>query len=297
MYIPEEVDDIADADRANARKLRDNEKRIKREIEDEERKYKELLKQQEVEEQRKQEALQVWLDRELEDFNRMWEEKKQDLADDMADTIKIYEDGLREVARINMQIRNLMQRGIGMAGGLPSGFAFAGGGGGISSRFGVVPQNVGTGGSSDDDDDGPSLNHLRATATALASQTNQTAAMINRIKSAKRNWLLDRIREWGAILNGDPSGNQFGGITNPGVSYKVGEAGPETFRPMQHGIIAPHTPMMVAPQSQAAANISNIDNSRSISADISMLEATQLSPVQITLIRSIVTEQILSEGI
>ncbi len=294
------LDDIEDADRANERKLRDNKKRIEREIEDERQKYKDLLETQEIEEQRKADALAIWLERELEDFNRMWEEKKQDLADDMADTIQIYEDGLREVARINNRIRQLMQVGIGMVGsmmnfGFPSG---GGGGGGISSRFGVVPQNVGAGGAdNDDDDNGPSLNHLRGTARALGEATNQPASVMNRIASAKANWLQARINEWGAILNGDPQGNQFGGITNPGVNYTVGEAGPETFQPMQHGIIVPHQPMMVHPQSQSAPNISNVDNSRNIDANLSMLDPTSLSPVQITLIRSIVTQQILSEGI
>ena len=90
-----------------------------------------------------------------------------------------------------------------------------------------------------------------------------------------------------------PPKKQHGGMASANTPYTVGERGTEGFIPAQAGIIAPHAPFMMP--SQAQPNIStSIDNSRSISASIDLIDPTQVSEIQKTLWRATVTEQLLA---
>jgi hypothetical protein len=289
-------DDVDDAERANERKIRDNEIRIQREIDDEREKFNQLLKQQSVEEERKAKELAVWLNRELADFNRMWDQKKQDLADNMRDVLTVYQTALRRVFEINQQMAQAMMNNPFMAGSF-----FSGSGapppGGTSTGSPSESTGVPNAGSDTDggDMDSMELNHLRTLALEWGKKANQPTSVLIGIDSMNKAELIQFIQDMQERVSSP--GRQFGGITNSGVDYTVGEDGPEAFRPMQHGIIVPHNPMMFNPQSQAASNMITNDHSRNVNADISLLDPSHLSAVQKTLIRSVVTEMVLDLGI
>jgi hypothetical protein len=90
-------------------------------------------------------------------------------------------------------------------------------------------------------------------------------------------------------------GRQFGGHVAARQPVKVGERGTETHIPTQAGIISPHVPFMM--NSQPTLGSGSIDNSRSIAADISLLDPSQISPIQATIIRTIMMDEILNLGI
>lgn len=90
-------------------------------------------------------------------------------------------------------------------------------------------------------------------------------------------------------------GRQFGGLVNAGQSYPVGERGPELFTPNANGRIVPNNPL-VLPSMSPRSMISNVNNSRQLSADISMLDPSQLSPIQRAIIKNIVLDVLNSVG-
>jgi len=75
----------------------------------------------------------------------------------------------------------------------------------------------------------------------------------------------------------------------------VGERGPEPFLPTSSGIIAPHVPLQMATQASPSAGA--VDNSRTVNADLSLLDPSQVSPIQRTIIKSIVVEEILNNAV
>jgi hypothetical protein len=294
-WLRREEEDLA---RSNTRKLADIKKRHDREVEAEKQKYADQLAQQEIEEQRKRDELQKWLDREVEDYNQMWVDKNEDLTNQMADAIDIYESGINRIIEINAEIASLMAQGLVEAGAylenlstlIPSiigGEAFGLG----ESDFGIGSRLPG------ENPNQANLQQLQSLARSLAQQLGRLDELSGIIADSTYDELTriivglqDDVRRLGP-------GRQHGGMVNPNMALPnvAGELGPEPIFPMQHGIVAPHDPFMMSPQSQGYTNIST-DNSRNVSADISMLDPTALSEVQKTLIRSIFTEELLRLG-
>ena len=300
-------DELEDLEINNQRKIRDIIERHNRELREEKIKYDQALEQQAVEEQRKRDDLALWLQQEVDDFNEMWRQKNEDLTDKMSDAIDIYESGMQRILEINQTIAQLMAQGVaGAAQGL---FSFVGapsipgavggffglggrlGGGsnigGLQYQYPLAPDPGGGGGTA-------SIQQLINLATNLALEHNMPN-LLSQINSATYPELVEVIDMLQSLPDNAP-GAQFGSHVTAGVPRTVGEAGPETFIPTQGGIIAPHQAFMVSPQSQTLGTITN-DNSRNVSADISLLDPTHLSEIQRTLNRTIVTEQLISLGI
>ena len=91
-------------------------------------------------------------------------------------------------------------------------------------------------------------------------------------------------------------GLAMGGIAPAGRPTLVGERGPEPIIPMSAGIVAPHAPLNFSPGVSNGGQTIN-DNSQNVNADLSLLDPSQVSPMQRTIIRSIIAEEILSFGV
>ena len=73
-----------------------------------------------------------------------------------------------------------------------------------------------------------------------------------------------------------------GGVAPAGRTSIVGERGPEPIMPMSAGIIAPHAPLDYSPGVGTGGQTIN-DNSQNVNADLSMLDPSQISPMQRTI--------------
>lgn len=130
------------------------------------------------------------------------------------------------------------------------------------------------------------VNELRRLATNYANYYNlATEALLNYIANATQEQLTALIQDLqdGILDNAVP--RQSGGPIIPGQTYLVGESGPE--------LIRPHFPGRITPISSAAGfnipppgGIQNIDNSRTTTFDVSMLDPTKFSPDQIEIIKA-----------
>lgn len=310
-------DELDDLRINNERKIEDIEDRHDQEVDAEKVKYARLLEQQEIEEERKAAALALWLKREEQDFNQMWLDKNADLINRMDDAIDIYEDGMDRLLEINAAMALLMAQGVqipfsqGFGQGFNIPFEFFGvqqPAGGLSSRFnqGTVIGQAGdtpiTGsdvplGSTPPTQQSTDAD-LRNLALHLADQLGLNAPSTTQlIIDATRDELVALVLEWQRALNaGGHQGRRHGGITNVNVPYTVnedrGNGEGEGFVPIEHGIVAPQQRFIAA--SQAAPQlVGNIDNSRNMSADISLLDPNSMTEIQKTLIRSFVTDILL----
>lgn len=84
-------------------------------------------------------------------------------------------------------------------------------------------------------------------------------------------------------------GHAFGGLVNRGQPVPVGERGPELFTPHANGRIIPNN-ALILPSMTPKSMVSNVNNSRQLSADISLLDPSQLSPIQRAIIKNIVLD-------
>lgn len=87
---------------------------------------------------------------------------------------------------------------------------------------------------------------------------------------------------------------QHGGYVSPGNLYGVNERGVEAFMATRAGIIIPREAMLLSPPDKTGGT--SIDNSRHLSADVSLLSPDQLTPIVRTEIRSLLTDEILRIG-
>jgi len=87
---------------------------------------------------------------------------------------------------------------------------------------------------------------------------------------------------------------QHGGFVTSGNIYGINERGAEPFYATRAGIIASREAYLSSPLLNGG--ISSIDNSKTINADIYASDPTQMNPIQRTLMRHIVTEELLSYG-
>lgn len=107
----------------------------------------------------------------------------------------------------------------------------------------------------------------------------------------------------GASVNADvddPVGSGFrkqhGGYVVPGNVYGINERGTEAFYSTRAGIIQSRASLLESPFMTRNANV-NIDNSRMIQADINTTDPTHMSPIQRTMIKQMLTEEMLSHGV
>ena len=88
---------------------------------------------------------------------------------------------------------------------------------------------------------------------------------------------------------------QHGGFVTSGNIYGINERGAEPFYATRAGIIAPHDAMIGSPFTVGGQT--SIDNSRHVNADIYANDPTQMNPIQRTMMRHIVTEELLNYGV
>lgn len=107
----------------------------------------------------------------------------------------------------------------------------------------------------------------------------------------------------GASVNADvedPVGSGFrkqhGGFVVPGNVYGINERGTEAFYTTRAGIIQSRGSLLESPFLNRAS-MTNIDNSRTIQADINTTDPTHMSPIQRTMIKQLITEEMLSHGV
>ncbi len=107
----------------------------------------------------------------------------------------------------------------------------------------------------------------------------------------------DRFGRRGDLVveNGVVGYRQHGGFVTSGNIYGVNERGAEAFYATRAGIIAPRDSFIGSPFGVGSA--SNIDNSRHVNADIYASDPTQMNPIQRTIMRQIVTEELLNYGV
>ena len=107
----------------------------------------------------------------------------------------------------------------------------------------------------------------------------------------------DRFGRRGDLVveNGVVGYRQHGGFVTSGNIYGVNERGAEAFYATRAGIIAPRDSFIGSPF--GVGSTSNIDNSRHVNADIYASDPTQMNPIQRTIMRQIVTEELLNYGV
>jgi hypothetical protein len=86
-----------------------------------------------------------------------------------------------------------------------------------------------------------------------------------------------------------------GGLVTANNLYGINERGAEPFYATRAGVIQAHESMIMSPF--GAGGLSNIDNSSHITADIYANDPTQMSPIQRTMMKHIITEEILANGV
>jgi hypothetical protein len=98
----------------------------------------------------------------------------------------------------------------------------------------------------------------------------------------------------------DPVGSGFrkqhGGYVTTGNVYGINERGTEAFYATRAGIIQSRGSLLESPYMRGGS-VMNIDNSRMIQADINTTDPTHMSPIQRTMIKQMITEEMLSHGV
>ena len=262
---------------------------------------KQIQANNEAEKQKREDTL-IWLKTQLDDFEQNWIDKNQMHRDKWEEFYQIESEYINRLNAQRQQIVGSIPGGLNAMG---AGLGVPGSNGGIGGRAstsGASPYGGYGAGEPPAGGQGSVAASIRAAGLRFA-QDLFDRGMLNNL----RTWTnqIDHavtIDEFNAVMQqlirigqGLPP-RQHGGLVNPQHQYRVGERGPETYMPTKAGVIMPGNREFMPVGAPSIQNIST-DNSRSISAPISMLDPTSLSPVQITLIRSIVTDEILRSAV
>ena len=306
--------ELDDLETANDQKLEDIHLNFKRQLMLIEENYQQQLRDQATFEKQKQEDMLIWLKTELEDFKSMWDEKNAAHADKWKDFYDIETKYIQMIMAQRNQLYTYNPASIGpWASGLgyPTGQNLTQTTGGVANLLGIpgAPGNnpsfpnygapsSGGGGSAQSSVDLT----LKMAVLQLLQRLNNNGQISNpqfwvdKINEATTNEALRAIQNLLRTIGVSGAPMQHGGYANPGHDYTVGEMGPEPFRPTKAGVIQP-TQREYMPMGSPQIQHISTDNSRSITAPISMSDPSQLSPIQITVIRSIITEEILKSTV
>lgn len=301
-----------DISRSHDRKLRDLQTRLDIELREEREKHKETLADIDIWEQRQQDALKEWQKRKLADHELWLERQKEDMDRKYADQLKIIEkynnaqidmaeDAAKEIQGIWGEVISWITSQWGAAVPNPPGGlgTFPSTGGGTSGRFG--DNGGGKGGGSDRGagggvgQSGYSLEELRTIARRVIQDStivpdSQKAGYISNIPRMTRGQLIQLINQLDRNALRGPS-RHSGGYATPGVTYNTRPG--EGFNPVTAGIVNPTGPMSIPNMASVTPGVT-YDYSRPVTADVSLLDPTHLSPTQITMIRNLITEEILN---
>jgi hypothetical protein len=284
--------EVRDQEEANRRKLRDIAQSFEDQIDAIQTAYERQINEINEQEAQKRQDLLVWLNEQLADFKKNNQDKLEDLQDRYKDEIAIINRFEREKLAVIQrwqvqQARAQTGTNIGVLPGTGSRF----GGGTPGSRFDAdSPTNLAGIGTSGTGGESPQMASWRTEAIKLANQLGQLN-LLPRIRETSNSFELRSLMNFLRAQTGLPP-RLHGGRVSAGMSVLTGERGPEPFTPIQSGIIAPNSPLSM-PTMLGQIPGGSVDNSRSVTANMSMLDPSTMSPVQITLIRNIVTEEIL----
>ena len=308
--------ELDDLETANDQKLEDIHLNFKRQLALIEENYQKQLRDQATFEKQKQEDMLIWLKTELEDFKSMWDEKNAAHADKWKDFYDIETKYIQMIMAQRNQLYTYNPASIGpWASGLgyPTGQDLTQTTGGIANMLGIpgatgnnpsfpnygAPSSGGGGGGGAQSSVDLTL---KMAVLQLLQRLNNNGQISNpqfwvdKINEATTNEALRAIQNLLRTIGVSGAPMQHGGYASPGHDYTVGGMGPETVRPTKAGIIQP-TQREYMPMGSPQIQHISTDNSRSITAPISMSDPSQLSPIQITVIRSIITEEILKSTV
>ena len=294
--------ELDDLELTNARKLEDIETNFKRQVAVIEDNYQKQIQANFDAEKQKREDTLIWLKTQLDDFEQSWNDKNRIHKEKWQE---FYDIESKYINMLNAQRQQIISSIPGGPNAMGAGLGVPGSGGGIGGRastMGASPYGGYGAGSPSAGGFGSVSASVRAAGIRFAQDlfdrgmlpnlTTWTNQIDRAMTIDEFNDLMEQLIRIGQGL----PPRQHGGLVSPGMPYMVGEKGPEKFMSTKAGIIAPAQREFMpvgAPQIQHITT----DNSRSISAPISMLDPSSLSPVQITLIQSIVTEQLLRSAV
>ena len=287
------------------RSLEDLFENLERRYADQKKAYDRELKEQALNEERKREDLKKWLDRQQEDFASWWEER---LRKDKEGWDEMQKNWQQAVNRLNDMLRQLQQARMTLMSG---GFGGAFSGGSFNPNpfpFPIpqgpigpdgppgVPGSPGAPGSSGINS--VSTDELRRIAHSLLMRpghNNPTNPSF--IPAMKRQAVIRLIRDLEQAL-GIPLGSSVpiprakGGPFKAGQTLLVGERGPEIVKFDRGGNVIPNHNLFSLPS--MAAGGGSYDNRRIQNIDLSLLDPSHFSPIQVSKIESIVKNILLS---
>ena len=307
--------ELEDLERANDQKLEDIAINFKRQLELIEENYQRQLREQGEQEKAKREDMLIWLKSELDDFKDMWDEKNAAHEEKWKDFYALEEKYISMVEARRQQLFDNFRVGpmFGIHYGTPADPTFlTPPGAGIGAMFGGYPGSslyggIGFPGGAPPAAAGPTDSvspSLRQAVLNLAYRIHQAGQMSQSqldhyhgaISSAQTNTELRRIQDQLRVIAMGASGPLMhsGGLVTPGHSY-VKESD-EAFYPTRAGVLVPQQREYMPGMRIPSQTITN-DYSRNIDADISLLDPTHFTPVQRTVIRSIVVEEMLKQAV